>query len=126
MKADITTEEDIRQLVDRFYTKIRENETLGYIFDDVANVNWDQHLPVMYKFWASALLDAQSYRGSPLDKHIALSKITPMTEKEFFTWIPLFKETVDELFQGAVAEDAKARGEQIARVMLHAIQMDAR
>jgi hypothetical protein len=37
----------------------------------------------MYSFWSSILLSEGSYEGNPMEKHIALSKIVPMTEIEF-------------------------------------------
>lgn len=45
-----------------------------------------------------------------------------MTETEFSEWLLLFKETVDDLFVGEIAEDAKFRAGHIARMMLHKIQ----
>jgi len=57
-----------------------------------------------------------------IGKHIELSKITSMTETEFSEWLLLFKETVDDLFVGEIAEDAKFRAGHIARMMLHKIQ----
>ena len=56
MKKDIETREDIIKLVDVFYDKVKKNEILGYIFDDIAKIDWSKHLPVMYSFWASILL----------------------------------------------------------------------
>jgi hemoglobin len=57
-----------------------------------------------------------------MQKHIALSKITEMTDKEFSEWLYLFIETVDELFVGEKANEAKLRAGNIARLMLHNIQ----
>ncbi len=122
MKPDITNHEDIILLIDHFYNKVLNNETLAYIFNDIAKVNWEQHLPVMYGFWSSLLLNEQSYVGNPMLKHIALSKITPLTEKEFTAWLTLFREAVDELFEGDVAQEAKSRAEQIAGLMQYKIQ----
>lgn len=118
MKKDIETREDVIQLVDVFYDKIRKNDILGYIFDEVAKINWAEHLPVMYSFWASILLGERSFSGNPMQKHISLAQITSMTEKEFSEWLTIFFATVDELFQGEVAEEAKARAQNIARLML--------
>ncbi|MEZ5003767.1 MAG: group III truncated hemoglobin [Chitinophagales bacterium] len=122
MKSDITNRKDIELLVNTFYEKIRSNPVLGYIFDDVAKVNWETHLPKMYSFWASILLGEHSFSGNPMQKHIALSKITEMTDKEFSEWLHLFTVTVDELFFGENANEAKLRADNIARLMLHNIQ----
>ncbi len=124
MKNDISTHEDIVLLVNTFYEKVKKNETLNYIFSDVAKLNWEAHLPVMYSFWASMLLDEQTYKGNPMTKHIELSRMTPLTEKEFSEWLLLFTETVDELFEGNKADEAKTRAANIARLMLHKIQTE--
>ena len=122
MKSDITNRKDIELLVNTFYDKVRNNPVLGYIFDDVAKIDWENHLPKMYSFWASILLEEHSFSGNPMHKHIALSKITEMTDKEFSEWLHLFTVTVDELFVGEKANEAKLRAGNIARLMLHNIQ----
>ena len=55
MKKDIQTGEDIKLLVDNFYKKAIADDSLGHIFTDVAKVNWEHHLPIMYAFWESIL-----------------------------------------------------------------------
>ena len=40
MKKDITTSEDIRTLIDAFYNKVKVDEVIGYIFNDIAQVDW--------------------------------------------------------------------------------------
>ncbi len=115
MKHDIIDREDVVLLVNSFYYKVQESPILGFIFDDIAKLNWDEHLPRMHSFWASALFNEQSFNGNPMRKHIALSKITPMTEVQFNEWLTLFYQTVDEHFIGRKADEAKARASNIAR-----------
>ena len=123
MKNDITNKSDIKLLVDTFYDKVKANSTIGNIFNDIAKVDWQYHLPKMYSFWASLLLDEHSFSGNPMLKHIELSKLTPMTEIQFSEWLLLFTQTTDELFEGKKADEAKTRAANIARLMLHKIQM---
>lgn len=122
MKNDITNRDDIKLLVDTFYNKIKANPVIGHIFNDIAKVDWEHHLPKMYSFWASLLLGEHSFSGNPMQKHIALSKLTTMSEVEFSEWLSLFIQTTDELFEGEKAEEAKTRAANIARLMLHKIQ----
>lgn len=122
MKQDIQNREDVIRLVNRFYAQVQGNAILGFIFDDIAKVNWDEHLPKLYAFWASALFNEQSFTGSPMTKHIALSRQTAMTEVQFNEWLAVFNNTVDELFVGAKANEAKFRAAKIARNMLRNIQ----
>jgi len=119
---DISTREDIQTLVDTFYDKAKTDPLLGPIFNKIIGDHWDQHLPKMYSFWASILLGEQSYQGNPMIKHIELSKKVQLTEKEFDAWLLLFSTTVDELFKGEKANEAKLRANGIAGLMLHKIQ----
>ncbi len=115
MKKDINNRADVELLVNTFYYKVQESPVLGFIFNDIAKLNWDEHLPRMHSFWASALFNEQSFFGNPMRKHIALSKQTAMTEVQFGEWLELFYDTVDELFEGSKANEAKARASNIAR-----------
>jgi len=121
MKSDIQSSEDIILLVNTFYTKVKANATLGYIFNDLAKVDWEKHLPKMYSFWGSLLLGEHTYSGNPMEKHITLSKSMPLSSTEFSEWLLLFNETVNELFAGEKADEAKLRAANIARLMLFKI-----
>ena len=122
MKKDIENREDVVLLVNTFYNSVKENQKLFYVFNTIAQIDWEIHLPKMYSFWASLLLGEHSFSGNPMEKHVALSNMTPMTEVEFNEWILLFEKTVDDLFEGSTANDAKLRAGNIARLMLHKIQ----
>ena len=109
-KRDITDSGDIKNLVDSFYERVNRDELLGPIFNDVAKVNWPQHLPTMYRFWEAMLLGGNSYQGAPFPKHAVL----PVQQQHFERWLKLFAETVDALFEGPKSEEAKARAVCIA------------
>ncbi len=64
-RRDISTEEDIKTLVDSFYERVNSDELLSPIFNQMTQVNWDEHLPTMYQFWSSLLLRSNTYRGQP-------------------------------------------------------------
>lgn len=118
---DIASREDIERLVDAFYGRVREDGILGPIFDDIACVDWAQHLPKMYDFWETVLFSRSVFRGNPLAAHLALARQTPLGPREFGRWIELFHVTVDALFSGPVAHDAKVRALRIAGVMQYHI-----
>jgi hemoglobin len=117
MKKDISSTKDIEILVDSFYMKVREDELIGSIFSDMAGVNWDKHLPVMYSFFENMLFYTGSYTGNPMELHKHVSRLFPLTAAHFTRWIDLFNSTVDELFAGEIAEQAKQRTKSIAAVM---------
>ncbi|HEY9489431.1 MAG TPA: group III truncated hemoglobin [Chryseosolibacter sp.] len=109
MKTEITTREDIKVLVDKFYDKVQKDPLLAPVF---SHVNWPHHLPIMYNFWSSMLLGDQSYRGNPLQKHLPLA----IQGEHFDQWLKLFRETVNENFLGDKAEEVKMRAHSIAGI----------
>jgi hemoglobin len=112
MKQDILSLDDVKNLVDTFYDKIRKNELLGPIFNERIQDRWPQHLEKMYTFWQTVLLKEHTYFGSPFVPHARL----PVDNVHFTTWMGLFNETVDELFKGNIAEEAKWRGAKMAEM----------
>lgn len=115
MKPDISTSADIRVLIDRFYEKVQADERIGFIFNDIAHVNWSAHLPVMYAFWEFLLLGTpDSYRGNPIQKHLDLHQKIPLKAEYFDRWLSLFQAAVDEHFEGPKATDAKFRAYAIS------------
>ena len=111
-RPDITTEADVRLLVDTFYAKVNHDALLDPVFNGFAHVDWPQHLPKMYDFWSGLLLGTARYQGRPFPKHVPL----PIAAIHFQRWVALFQATVDELFAGPRAEEAKLRGQAIAQV----------
>ena len=112
MRRDIATEDDIKLLVDTFYDQVNQDELLSPVFNGFANVNWPEHLPVMYKFWSTVLFGSMAYKGQPFPKHMRL----PVDRKHFARWECLFTQTVDELFEGPKAAEAKQKAASIARI----------
>lgn len=119
---DISTEEDVKTLVHSFYKKVEEDERLGYIFNEVAEVNWEHHLPKMVDFWSNILFQTGRYKGRPFRQHISL----PIQKLDFNRWYNLFEETVDEHFEGEKAEYAKEMAGKIASSFSVRFQMDGR
>lgn len=126
MKKDITTRQDIEQLVNIFYEKVARDAIIGPIFNDVVKVNWDRHLPLLYSFWETQLLDGKTYAGNAMQIHTDLNARHPLMQYHFDGWVRLFVETVDELFAGTKAEEAKTRGSQIAQLMHHKMRESER
>lgn len=109
-KTDITSDADIKQFVHRFYSKVEQDDRLGYIFNDHAGVDWDTHLPKMVDFWSNLLFRTRRYNGRPMRKHMPL----PIKKSDFERWLGLFNETIDELYEGEVADHAKEMAQKIA------------
>ncbi|MEN7547022.1 group III truncated hemoglobin [Rapidithrix thailandica] len=103
--------EDIRQLVKEFYARVRQDAMLGPVFNEQIS-DWTKHLSIMYRFWQTLLLEEYTYKGSPFLQHMHL----PVTRKHYDHWLDLFCQTVDALFHGAKAEEAKWRASRMAEV----------
>ncbi|MEO6131957.1 MAG: group III truncated hemoglobin [Saprospiraceae bacterium] len=112
--SDITTEEDIKILINAFYDRVKQDDVIGYIFNEVANVNWSHHLPRMYAFWEFLLLGGESYQGNPFEVHRKLNEKVPLVSAHFDRWLELFNKAVDENFTGLNAEEAKNKAKLIA------------
>ena len=114
---DIQTRKDIELLMKNFYDKVRKDDTIGPIFNDIAKVNWEHHIPIICDFWETLLLDAASYRKNVMEVHFILNRKIPLEEKHFRVWLQLFSGTVDEQFSGKKAEMAKTKAKSIAALM---------
>ena len=113
---DITTPEDIKIMIDAFYSTIIKDDLVGPVFNDVANVNWEHHLPVMYAFWEFLLLGGKNYTGNPIQKHLDLALRVKLKTEYFDRWVEIFNNTVDAHFSGPVADSAKFRAYSISEV----------
>lgn len=109
---DISSMEDIKKLVDTFYGKVREDDMIGPIFNNVIKDRWPIHLEKMYTFWQTVLLGEHTYYGSPFPPHAHL----PVSVEHFETWKSLFNATVKENFKGPVADEAIWRAEKMAQM----------
>jgi len=117
LKKDIDNRKDIELLVNTFYKKVIADNKLGYIFNDVALVNWSTHFVIMYDFWENVILFTGSYEGNPVDLHKHLHHIQPLDKTHFNRWNKLFLDTVTELFEGPKADLAKERALSISGII---------
>jgi hemoglobin len=114
MKTDIRDKKDIELFVNSFYLKVRGNELLAPVFAaKIQDAAWPQHLERMYDFWNAILFSETGFQGNPMQKHMRL----PIDENHFNQWLALFGQTIDELFVGPKADEAKSRAESIAKIM---------
>ncbi|MBS1533762.1 MAG: group III truncated hemoglobin [Bacteroidetes bacterium] len=119
MKPDIQNRKDIETLVNAFYDKVKTDAVIGYLFNEVAQVNWQTHLPKMYDFWQNILFFTGNYDGNPMAKHKELHQKSSMNPSHFAHWNKLFTETVDQFFQGPKAEEIKNRALNISAAMMY-------
>lgn len=117
-RKDIANIEDIKILVDTFYTRIQEDDMLGIIFQQNIQDRWPEHLNKMYRFWQTILLEEYTYDGRPFPPHAHL----PIQQVHFDHWLELFTETIDLLFEGEKVEEAKWRAQKMAAMFLSKLE----
>jgi hemoglobin len=122
MKKDITSRADIVLLIDEFYVRIKANALLSPIFLDIVQIDFDHHMPILYDFWCTLLLGEMSYTRNAMEPHLLLNQKIALTKGHFNEWLRLFDETVDELYEGEKAAEAKYRAQSIGGLMLYKIQ----
>lgn len=116
-KKDIENREDLLLLMKEFYKKLLADDSINYLFIDVARIDLPHHLPILVDFWDSILFHNDTYRKNAMQPHMVLNGKSPLQKHHFEIWLGYFKETVDELFEGEKAFLAKERATSIATVM---------
>lgn len=117
MKKDIEGIDDIKLMVGEFYDKVKADPLLGPVFFEKIPGDWQPHLEKMYLFWNAALFGVKGYTGNPFAKHATM----PLASAHFERWLLLFNTTVNSLFEGPIAEDAKWRAALMASNFLRRI-----
>jgi hemoglobin len=117
--ADLCTEDEVSELVHRFYDAVLQDAELGPIFRRHV-ADWDAHLPKMVDFWSSALRGTARFRGSPMPKHVALPGLNKAL---FHHWLALFRQTTGQLRNQAMAERASDLAGRIAESLWYGYEM---
>lgn len=113
---DLDTPAEIAEMVRRFYADVAQDDLLGPMFEDVARVDWSEHLPKLTAFWCRALLGLPGYQGNPFRAHAEVHRQVPFTPAHFERWLSLFHETVELGWVGPRAERALELADHVARV----------
>jgi hemoglobin len=109
LKTDITGRDNLVKMLDNFYSRAMKDEILGPKFEHLAI---EEHIEIIADFWDSILFGTNKYQGDPFGKHIPLDLQTI----HFKRWLDLFNKTVDSMFSGTNADEAKHRASTIARM----------
>ena len=117
MKQDISSRSDVEKLIIAFYEKVKINPQIGFIFNELVDMDWENHIPVIVDFWETILLDNPVYKKNAMEVHYALDKKIRLQKIHFESWLFLFNSSVDELYEGKIATLAKTRAKSIASVM---------
>lgn len=113
------TEESIAVLVDTFYTRVRQDERLGPVFERVVGEEWEPHLEKMRAFWSSLTLGSGRYKGNPMMAHLLL--MPRVGAEHFERWLALWRATAAELLPQETAVRFVGKAEMIAERLLATI-----
>jgi hemoglobin len=108
---DISTRADIEIFVNYFYDLLAKNETVSPIFfDRLGQDNWEPHLATIADFWETVLFMNPMYKGNSFHPHQSMN----LTKEHFTIWLSLFNESINTLFSGPKAEEAKEKANTMA------------
>jgi hemoglobin len=113
---DLDAPDQIAEMVRRFYADVAQDDLLGRMFNDVARVDWSEHLPKLTAFWCRALLGQPGYRGNPFQAHGLVHAQRSFTAAHFERWLTLFDETLELGWIGPNVDRARLLATNVARV----------
>ncbi|MBN2624158.1 MAG: group III truncated hemoglobin [Acidimicrobiales bacterium] len=113
---DLDSPDQIAELVRRFYGDVAQDDLLGPMFNDVAQVDWSEHLPKLTAFWCRVLLGMPGYAGNPFRAHMLVHAQRAFTPAHFERWLSLFHETLELGWTGPYADRAGEVADNVARV----------
>ena len=114
--CDLDSELEITELMKRFYSDVAQDDLLGHVFNDVAHVDWNEHLVKIKDFWCRMLLGIGDYRANPLESHVKIHQLENFTHDEFRRWLELFQAHVDAGWEGPYAQEIKRKAVKVALV----------
>lgn len=108
----------ISELVERFYSRARQDELLGPVFAAAVGDHWDTHLAKMKDFWSTLMLATRRYKGNPMMAHMVVPGIGPA---HFERWLALWRETAAQTCPAPWDALYIAKAEMIGERLLAAI-----
>ncbi|WP_396597961.1 group III truncated hemoglobin [Dokdonia sp. R86516] len=119
MRKEIKNREDVYKLVTTFYGRIRSDVYLGPIFNKHIT-DWPHHFEHLTDFWEGNLFQKRIFTGRPLQAHKRVDRDEDyaINEQHFGVWLNHWVQTVDELYEGDLAEMAKFRARKIGTFFL--------
>ena len=103
-------------MVVSFYSKIlKEDNDVAKVFisklgNDLQSDTWKQHIDILTNFWAMIGLQDDQYQGNPMMAHFDL----PLNKEMFSSWLIMFFEIIDAMYEENIGVIFKSRAENIA------------
>jgi hemoglobin len=109
----------LRQLVETFYGRVRQDPMIGPVFEAAIN-DWPHHFDLLTRFWASVLRGERHYEGRPMPAHLKLGLTPPMFER----WLEHWGAVTGELFAPAEAAILRERAWRIGQAFQSVLFFD--
>lgn len=115
--GDLATRSDVHDLVVAFYREVVFDDLLGPVFEEVAEVDWAEHIPRLIDFWCRVLHGDRTYQGAVMASHRRVHDLEPFRTEHFDRWYALWVATIDDGWSGPLADRAKAHAARVAAGM---------
>lgn len=116
----IAYREDVDFLVRRFYEQVRDHELLGPVFNGVVQ-DWEVHLVHLSDFWEMILLQtgpgAGKFNPTKVHREVDAKVDYSIDQVHFGNWLELWFGTIDQYYEGEVAEYAKEHARRMAHML---------
>ncbi|PQJ77787.1 group III truncated hemoglobin [Polaribacter porphyrae] len=118
MKTDISSRNDIKLIITKFYDKLLADKKMYPFFEDIIKRNHlDYHLEIITDFWNDVLFDTITYSNNVMQKHLDKNTFIKFQKEHFSIWVSYFSQTIDTYFEGEKSTQMKTRALSIATVM---------
>ncbi|OSY89468.1 globin [Tenacibaculum holothuriorum] len=117
---EIENRADVFLLVNTFYNKIKKDDFIGPIFlKSISDDEWEPHIEKLTDFWETNLFFVRKFKGNPMKAHqdVDANFQYSIHQEHFGKWLELWFTTIDELFHGQKANEAKERARNIASML---------
>jgi len=111
---DLDSRSQIHNAVVSFYRELVMDDLLGPVFEEVAEVDWRVHIPLLIDYWCRVLLGHQTYQGAILVAHRHVHELQALNADHFDRWYGLWVMTIEQEWAGPMADKAKAHAAKIA------------
>ena len=123
--GDLDSRAKIHDAVVRFYREVVFDDLLAPSFEEVAEVDWAEHLPKLVDYWCRVLLGDPAYDGYLLGPHRTIHEMSPFAPEHFTRWYRLWVDGIDQRWSGSLADAAKQHAARIGGVLSRQLTGDS-
>jgi hemoglobin len=119
-RIPIQSRKEVDLLVRSFYEQVRVHELLGPVFNEVVQ-DWEVHLVHLSDFWEMILLQtgpgAGKFNPTKVHREVDEKVDYSIDQVHFGNWLELWFATLDQYFEGEVADYAKEHARRMAHML---------